>query len=107
MKKLQLGLGQTYLHFRLTILLLQIGQKSHQFDSSSDSAKSGFGSRSKLTSKSMTCSLPTMLHFSFDPVVNKFSATDKKFSRWLDRKKASLARLRSRSEMLDHCGFVR
>ena len=80
MKKLHVGLGQTYLHFKLTILLLQMGQKSHQFDSSCDSAKTGFGSRPKLTSKSMSCRLPTIAALHFNPVVNKFSATDKKFS---------------------------
>jgi hypothetical protein len=34
MKKLHFGLGQMYLHFWFTNLVLQIGQKSHQFSSS-------------------------------------------------------------------------
>jgi len=34
MKKLHFGLGQMYLHFWFISLVLQIGQKSHQFSSS-------------------------------------------------------------------------
>jgi len=41
MKKLHFGLGQIYLHFWFTSLVLQSGQKSHQFSSSAGFVVSG------------------------------------------------------------------
>jgi len=54
MKKLHFGLGQMYLHFWFTSLVLQIGQKSHQFSRASAFAVIGAAFCSKMTPGEMT-----------------------------------------------------